>query len=66
MIFPRVAEAFPVLLFRPLWQTPFTHENCHIEEIILELPLLAFDVDTVVGCGAQFSFPHIRSSHFYS
>jgi len=32
------AQDLTLLLFRPLWQTPFTPENCHIAEIILELP----------------------------
>jgi len=53
----------PVLLFRPLWQTPFTPENCHIAEIILDLTLRAYDVDTVVRRDAQFSFAGIRSWH---
>ena len=47
----------------PLWQAPFTPETCHIAEIILELPLLAFDIDTVVRCGAQSGFARIRSWH---
>jgi hypothetical protein len=55
----------PVLLFRPLWQTPFTRENRQIEEIILELPLRAFDVDTVVWRGAQFGFGVSEADIFY-
>ena len=54
------ALGLPVLLFRPLWQTPFSPENCKIAEIILELTLRAFDVDTVVWRGAQFGFARIR------
>jgi hypothetical protein len=30
------AQDLTLLLFRPLWQTRFTPENCHIVEIILE------------------------------
>jgi hypothetical protein len=44
-------------------QTPITPENRHIAEIILELPLRAFDVDTLVLLGAQFGFVGIRSWH---
>jgi hypothetical protein len=55
------ALGLPVLLFRQLWQAPFTPENCRIAEIILELPIREFDVDTVVRCGAQSGFAQIRS-----
>jgi hypothetical protein len=48
-------------MFCPLWQTPFTPENCHIAKIILELFLRAFNVDTFVRCGAQFGFANIRT-----
>jgi hypothetical protein len=34
------ALGLPVLLFRPFWQTPYTPENCHIAEIILELSVV--------------------------
>ena len=59
------ALGLPVLLFRPLWQTPFTPENCHIAEIILELPLRAFDVDAVVRYGSQSGFARIRIWHLF-
>jgi hypothetical protein len=39
----------------------FTPETCHIAEIILDLPLRAFDVDTFVRCGAQSGFARIQS-----
>jgi hypothetical protein len=35
------AQDLTLLLFRPLWQTPFTPENRHIPEIISELLLRA-------------------------
>ena len=53
----------PALLFRLLWQTPFTPENRHIAEIILEFPLREFDVDTVVLGGAKFGFARIQIWH---
>jgi hypothetical protein len=53
------AQDLTLLLFHPLWQTPFTPENCHITEIILELHLMTSDVDTIVRCGAQSGFARI-------
>jgi hypothetical protein len=57
------ALGLPVLLLSPLWRAPFTPENCDVAEIILESPLRAFDVDTVVRCDAQSGFALIRSWH---
>jgi hypothetical protein len=55
-------KPLPALLFRPIWQAPFTPENCHIAEIILNA-LRVLDVDTVVRCGAQSGCAGIRSWH---
>jgi hypothetical protein len=52
-------------MLKNYWQAPFTPESCRTVEIIFELPLRAFDVDTVIRRGAQSGFARIRIWHFY-